>query len=196
MSYSYIKSVFPNFENSNKVYDENLYNNINTLYTDSNLGLPKPENLDKPTTSYKKPVDEVYEIPPTVILREPKKEGMANVYNDYAPITLEKPPSQDNLTYYNTPLPTILAKTKVKSIEGFEERIQIQEPKTKCEDPDCDEYIKHILECGRCKAIAIKQLGVDNDRFRNEETMEIVSYVVFGLFILLLIDTLKTRERS
>jgi hypothetical protein len=29
MSYSYIKSVFPNFEN-NKVYDESLYSNLQT----------------------------------------------------------------------------------------------------------------------------------------------------------------------
>lgn len=206
MSYSYIKSVFPNFENSNKVYDETLYNNINTLYTESNLGLPKPENLERVQPNYKKTV-EVEKTDNTKVGH--KIEAMSNVFNEYANASLYKPDNQDNLSYYNLPLKQILKQNKnpdstiekIKSIEGFEEetpKVQVSknnQESVRCTDVDCDQYIKHVLECSKCKAIAIKQLGVDNDRFRNEEMMELASYIIFGLFILLLIDSLKSDRK-
>lgn len=207
MSYSYIKSVFPNFENSNKVYDETLYNNINTLYTESSLGLPKPENLERVQPNYKKTIEVDKSVDTKTV---GKIEAMSNVFNEYANASLYKPENQDNLSYYNLPLKQILKqniKTPVsnveivKSIEGFEEetpKVQVSKNEhetVRCIDVDCDQYIKHVLECSKCKAIAIKQLGVDNDRFRNEEMMELASYIVFGLFILLLIDSLKSDRK-
>lgn len=199
MSYSYIKSVFPNFENSNKVYDEALYNNINTLYTDASLGLPKPENLERSQPNYKPPMVELEQV---VVKPESKIEGMSNVFNEYANTSLYKPENQDNLSYYNLPMKPIAkqnTKTHIESkgIEKFEEekpKVQVSET-VRCIDADCDQYIKHVLECSKCKAIAIKQLGVDNDRFRNEEMMELASYIIFGLFILLLIDSLKSDRK-
>jgi hypothetical protein len=211
MSYSYIKSVFPNFENSNKVYDETLYNNINTLYTDSTLGIPKPENLDRIKPNYNKSQQDTFELSDTKILKEqPKIEAMSNVFNEYADVSVYKPQQQDNLSYYNLALnpiqksKTIVIQPKTKGVEQFEE----EKPKTsiqtsnkiegegvRCIDGDCDQYIKHILECSKCKAIATKQLGIENDRFRNEEMMELASYIIFGLFILLLIDSIKSDKK-
>jgi len=205
MSYSYIKSVFPNFKDSNKVYDETLYNNINTLYTDTSLGLPEPENLERSNPNYtnKKLEEEV------VVNSNSKIEAMSNVFNEYANATLYKPESQNNLSYYNLPIKAI-QKENVKmqnviitnGIEKFEEeKPKVQQVSknesdaVRCVDGDCDQYIKHILECSKCKTIAIKQLGIDNDRFRNEEMMELASYIIFGLFILLLIDSLKSDKK-
>jgi hypothetical protein len=56
---------------------------------------------------------------------------------------------------------------------------------------DCDIYMKHILECSTCKDIFIKQHGLENDKIRNEEIMEMISYFIFAVFILLLVDSLK-----
>ena len=206
MSYSYIKSVFPNFKDSNKVYDETLYNNINTLYTDTSLGLPEPENLERSRPNYKHPKVELEQV---VVKPESKIEAMSNVFNEYANASLYKPESQNNLSYYNLPIKAIQKQNtkqhnvtiESQRVEQFEE----ENPKTqvsknesdtvKCIDGDCDQYIKHVLECSKCKAIAIKQLRIDNDRFRNEEMMELASYIIFGLFILLLIDSLKSDKR-
>ena len=41
----------------------------------------------------------------------------------------------------------------------------------------------------------MKQLGIETDRIRNEEIMEIISYILFGLFILILIDYLKNDKK-
>jgi hypothetical protein len=216
MSYSYIKSVFPNFENSNKVYDETLYNNITTLYTDSGLGLPKPENLDKVKVNYNQQArDDVFVTPDENILANRKVEGMTNTY-EYSEVPLKRAEHQDNLKFYELPLKSIsipnntLANVQiqqqqqqqqpqqqqvqkqiqVKNVEGFE---GVTDVKNRCLDMECDQYIKHILECSKCKSTAMKQLGIESDRFRNEEMMEVASYIIFGLFILLLIDSLKGK---
>jgi hypothetical protein len=39
----------------------------------------------------------------------------------------------------------------------------------------------------------MKQWNIDNNRIQNEEIMELVTYIVFGIFILLLIDILKNK---
>jgi hypothetical protein len=59
---------------------------------------------------------------------------------------------------------------------------------------DCDTHIKHILNCKQCKMLTIKQLSIESDKYRNEEMMELASYVIFGMFILLLIDSLKKNK--
>lgn len=202
MSYSYIKSVFPNFENSNKVYDEALYNNINTVYTDKQSSIPIPENVESKQT------DENY---PT-LLGNPKIEKMSNVNidgksslpfqyaqtNELSEISFNKHGEQNNLSYYNLPMknltpapisvPMKQEQRVIQKIEKFED------VKGNCE-PECDLYVKHILECNKCKSVAMKQLGIESDRIRNEEIMEVVSYIVFGLFILLLIDSLKSDKK-
>lgn len=204
MSYSYIKSVFPNFENSNKVYDETLYNNITTLYTDSSLGLPKPENSMNYNTNSKG--GDEFVIPDESLLPQTPKKNMemmsnTNTYKEYQEVQTKTPENQNNLNFYELPLPKLsLPNYTLQSQEPRESPQSTRQKEVKIESftetdkgcsLDCDQYMKHIMECGKCKAIAMKQLGVESDRFRNEEMMEIASYVIFGLFILLLIDSLK-----
>ena len=202
MSYSYIKSVFPNFENSNKVYDEALYNNINTVYTDRELSIPIPENVESKQT------DENY---PT-LLENPKIEKMSNINantnghsslpfqytqtNELSEIGFNKNHGeQNNLSYYNLPLKVPM------TVPGIQQNLKEQRVIEKFEDvkgnceQECDLYVKHILECNKCKSVAMKQLGIESDKIRNEEIMEVVSYIVFGLFILLLIDSLKSDKK-
>jgi len=215
MSYSYIKSVFPNFENSNKVYDEALYNNINTLYTDKQSSIPIPENVESKKT------DENY----STLLENPKIEKMSNVNtngqlpfqytqtNELSEISFNKHGEQNNLSYYNLPIPNSIPNSipnlqqnlKEQMVipnlqQNLKEQMVIQkiekfEDVKGCSEPECELYVKHILECNKCKSVAMKQLGIESDRIRNEEIMEVVSYIVFGLFILLLIDSLKSDKK-
>ena len=208
MSYSYIKSVFPNFENSNKVYDEALYNNINTVYTDKQSSIPIPENVESKQT------DENYQI----LLENPKIEKMSNVNtdaslpfqyaqtNELSEISFNKHGEQYNLSYYNLPMKntmpvpmsvpmSALIPVPMKQEQRVIQKIEkFEDVKGNCE-PECDLYVKHILECNKCKSVAMKQLGIESDKVRNEEIMEVVSYIVFGLFILLLIDSLKSDKK-
>jgi hypothetical protein len=213
MSYSYIKSVFPNFENSNKVYDETLYNSINTLYTNKESSIPIPENIESKQT------DDFVLTKPT-LLDNPKIEKMSNInvntngqstlpfqytqtpLQELSEISFNKHNEQNNLSYYNLPIkmplfPTVPIQESLKEqqvtrkIEKFED----VKGKQTCSEPECDLYVKHILECNKCKSVAMKQLGIESDKVRNEEIMEVVSYIVFGLFILLLIDSLKSDKK-
>ena len=191
MSYSYIKSVFPNFENSSKVYDKALYNELNSLDSDKIeikpvLSINIEDKLSQFTRdlalSNKKDLGE-FEIPQDKFLEHYKNT------QDYSDVDFKSTNNaNDNLKFYNLPSPKeyyIDSKrsTNEKTIEKFTDN-------TNC-DLNCDSYIKHIMECSKCKSITMKQFGVESDRIRNEEIMEVISYLIFGLFILLLLDSLK-----
>jgi hypothetical protein len=196
MSYSYIKSVFPNFENSNKVYDESLYITPSTTSTSNK---PSSSNISNTPNKNK-------------VMEEEKKYTSSNVVSDdYASFTLAKGGDQNNLQYGNIPLQFFkMPKTEglVKSIERplYQEREKFVEtfenqPKELvlkesigCDIIDCNLYMKHISECSKCKKIILKQFGIESDRIRNEEILELISYIIFGLFILLLIDYLKRNK--
>jgi hypothetical protein len=55
----------------------------------------------------------------------------------------------------------------------------------------CDNYMKHVLECEKCKETLSKHLKIDSNRIQNEEIMEIVSYITFGIFVLLVMENLR-----
>lgn len=156
MSYSYIKSVFPNFENSNKVYDETLYTNINSsLYNkvDTDISQVKPlENYNEQNKG-----NNTFVLPSNKLL-----ENLTNVSQETIP--------------KQTPTIELPVESKVEIWD------------------ECDTHVKHILDCKQCKMLAIKQLSIESDKYRNEEMMELASYVIFGIFILLLIDSLKKNE--
>lgn len=154
MSYSYIKTVFPEFKYSN-VYDTKLYENLNV----NNNPVFQPVNFD-----------------------------INKNYASLSHIESEQPKSnietfQDNQKFFNTPLPAnnIPENNNIISRERFNGENNSSGHHV--------EYTKHVLECGPCKELLMKQFGTENDRIRNEEIMELISYLIFGLFIVLLIDT-------
>lgn len=59
------------------------------------------------------------------------------------------------------------------------------------DDQDHDLYIKHVMGCNICKQRLLKQFNIETERMRNDEIMELISYVMFGVFILILLDSLK-----
>lgn len=198
MSYSYIKSVFPNFENSNKVYDESLYSGIDEkpvslknviegTFTDDVVR--RQGNVMVNLTDFSKTLSQKnndIDLPQEKLIESYRNiEGMTD--GEYAEIKpLNSSDTRNNLKYYNKPLSTLTeagltVRQKSKEKDIFENYT---------DDKVCnDTYVKHVIECNRCRAMAMKTFGIETDRIRNEEIMEIISYILFGLFILMLIDS-------
>lgn len=155
MSYSYVKTVFPDFKYSN-VYDTKLYDNLNVSQYDNRLFEPVDTDISRNYADI------------TLAQEQPKKESRIETF-------------QDNQKFYTPPLPASNIPINNNRInrEKFDD-----EPSQKHL-----EYTKHVLECPSCKEMLMKQFNLENERIRNEEIMELISYLIFGLFILLLIDT-------
>jgi hypothetical protein len=94
-------------------------------------------------------------------------------------------PSDSEMTMYAQTL--INENKKSLKVEEFS-----NEKESDCSGK-CEEYMKHILDCPQCKELLLKQLKVDNDKVVNEEIMEVVSYIAFGVFVLLVLDNMKKR---
>lgn len=161
MSYSYVKTVFPNFQFGN-VYDDKLYinaNPVNSIKTnitglDNNLVNARIE-------PYQEPYKEHYQ--------EPYQEEQ----------------SKSNLTFYNKPVLDQDIPNYPSPLESFENKTA---PKSSTSH---DEYLNHINSCPSCKEALLKQLGVETERLKNDSIMELISYVLFGIFILILLDSVK-----
>jgi hypothetical protein len=131
MSYSYIKSVFPNFEPTTST-NGNFFNS-----------LPQNDNVTN-------------------------KVVEANGQDDY----------------YKFAKSLI---NEAKSVESFDNSAAT----VKQAFNECNDHMNHMLQCSHCKDILTKQLDRQNDKIQNEEIMEIFSYIVFGIFLLLLIESLR-----
>jgi hypothetical protein len=181
MSYSYIKSVFPKFESS-KVYDERIYNSLSTISTSplsfqpnplnqelqsftENLVQPQPQAPQPPQAPQKPQAPQTPQEPQT--LQAPQKEVQQILQQE------------DNLKFYNQPL--------ILSTEEYENENKNSD-KSKC-----DEYCYHALSCPKCSSVLTKQLGIMNDKARIEEMMELGSYIIFGIFMLLLLESIKKK---
>ena len=175
MSYSYLKNVFPKFEDSTKVYNSSLYTQIDNCES----SIPVPESI---VNENQYPI-KIQEQQNDIVLPQTKLLESFNAETELAPINiLNNKKSSDNLKFYNSPYVPIYNKNLVEKFEDTNSKL------------DCDLYIKHINDCNKCKSIVLKQFGIETDRIKNEEIMEIISYIIFGLFILLLIDSLKTSK--
>lgn len=97
-------------------------------------------------------------------------------------------------------IPSTINLEKFNEIETFvspgpapnQNVIKTQIP-TNCEVHNCEDYIKHVLSCSKCQGIMRKQLNTDNERLRNEELMELFSYILLGIFVLLFIDNIRYK---
>lgn len=209
MSYSYITSVFPKFEYSN-VYDANLYNNISGLnkkpesdikFSGLNEARQYQEINKKYTENFAKPAQLSHlEMYKNIENNQEVKEGSEFL-------------SQNNQTYYNKPSPinlsnndnnninkqaTLINKTELQNKFSsnfipttYKELDLHKESFSQSEQSSHETYTKHILECNQCKEILLKQFNIETDRIRNQEILELITFLIFGLFILLLLDGLK-----
>jgi hypothetical protein len=181
MSYSYVKTVFPNFKYSN-VYDTKLYENLNVSQR-NDTKLFEPADFDMNKTYSEIPKEQPTEQPkeqPTEQYKEQSKEQYKEQYNKIETF-------QNNQQFFNEPLPinNIPVNNNVINMERFDSEYN--------NTGHHIQYTKHVLECSPCKDLLMKQFGIENERIRNEEIMELISYLIFGLFILLLIDTYSKK---
>lgn len=120
-------------------------------------------------------------------------EGMENTaeYNE-GKIEDKQETNKDNLHYYPYKIDNINIKprqeARIENVERFE-RIEGFE-KTE----GCDVYSKHMTSCAHCKDTFTKQFRLDNDRLQNQEYIELISYIAFGIFILILFDNLQNGK--
>jgi len=177
MSYSYIKTVFPDYVSS-EVYDEKIYTNLN--------GVKQVQ-----------PVQVVQPIQPVQAVPSPFESEFSPSGYD-AERFANQELGKDNLRYFNTPIANNnlphysnidyqqdnTGNNKISGVEKFGNPIVTASH---------EDYIKHLSSCSACREIVLKQFNIESDRLRNEEIIELISYVMFGVFILILLDTLKKK---
>jgi hypothetical protein len=182
MSYSYIKNVFPQFETA-KVFDDRVYNSLDSAIKPTNTSATA-----RPPLAF----DEHEFSRFAKGLLDDERSNFVLPQSKLETFSQSPPTGKDNLRYYNLEAPKEYNKAYTESPmlrEGFQGTGQI--PKSDRCDVDCDSHTKHVLSCTRCRNMIIKQLSLENDRIRNEEFMEVFSYMIFGVFMLLLIDNLR-----
>lgn len=158
MSYSYVKTVFPDFEYSS-VYDDKLYNNVNET------PLTKIEIAPYDNNSSNQTLMEIDTLSKIEHFQQADHEYKPKSINFNIPVINNKIPKYNNID--------------VNSVETFSE------------DQNHESYMNHVTNCSLCKEKLLKQWGIENEKLRNEEILELISYVMLGLFILILLDTLK-----
>jgi len=175
MSYSYVKTVFPNFNYSN-VYDTKLYDDLNKN------NAPKQLNIEPHDT-----LRDIYYID-----TQKQKENIV-----LPETTIET--FQNNQKFYNIPLPTENVPLPTKNISLLKENVTLptkninhiehfEKDLQNSSQSSHNDYTAHVLDCSSCKELLLKQFNIESDRIRNEEIMELISFIIFGIFILLLLD--------
>jgi hypothetical protein len=55
--------------------------------------------------------------------------------------------------------------------------------------------ISHVLSCEACKTILMKNLNFEVELSKNRELMELLSFVLYGLFLILLLNMILKKNR-
>jgi hypothetical protein len=241
MNYSYIKTVFPTFENT-IAYDKNTFNklkqpvssehNTHTLNvtginngTGVPIGVPLKNESEKFYATQEKLLESPIEYSTTSGTNKEHFGDVKSNTNDVAEYTKHTVPSKqiDNLHYYNLPinkeylhpnyssqkLNTTPSPTKYSSnsyIETFSDNAsdksenpvvlqpqvlpsQVLPSPPQLADGNCTQRYNHVMECNHCKEMLYKTLNLNtNKNSYTEEIFELISYCVFAIFILFLLD--------
>lgn len=163
-----LKNVFPKFESSTINIDK-LYNNLSTSTFENEKKITQKVSAfdTNEFSKFQKDLDSL---------------------NDYQ-ITQTKLPIE-NFTQENpTQLPTqLLTQNQITPIPQPQ---QLPQQNHNQHQMICNNNLSHVMNCSKCRTIIIKQLNIHNDRLRNEELLELFSYIVFSIFILMLVDFIK-----
>jgi hypothetical protein len=168
MSYSYIKNVFPEFQVST------AYDDLNNVYNKPKPILTVPQG-DSKFQAFEDKNDTLKEF-------DTQATNQRIVTRNTQDIKASSNDSKDNLRFYN--------------LEQFQVKEPEPEPQVHESPSACDSHIKHVLECSLCSNILKKQYNIANDKLQMEEIMEVVSYVAFGIFIIIFIDTIQRKDNS
>lgn len=195
MSYSYIKSVFPDFKPSQI---ENIYN----VYSNSKPPITnKPESAKAPVLAYNE--EELTQFVKDLIQKSSSVpvsgggSGGSSSSNESKII----PKDRDNLHYYNPKVPmeyiskfAVSNQPKLQSnlIQEQNNNVSLEKfSETEINTTNCNGCMNHILDCEQCKKIIMKQLNLDASRRQYEEIIEVITYILFGIFVLIVLENLK-----
>lgn len=175
MSYSYLQSVFPNYRPSQKL-TELIYNDII-----NNNAVREPVKFEAANdTREHAPIAQVNSKPLVVDTKEVKEEKKEDLKNDNVNEKTFLETFKDNLRFYNEPI-------NPKFIEHLENTVDNHQ---NCNEGSCVDNINHILKCEACSAILRQKLDIKSDF---NEYIEIAMYILFGLFIIAILDRLDKR---
>lgn len=157
MSYSYIKSVFPNYSTDG---DPSV-----PLYSASTLTLGSAQKETQSNLQVS-PYENAGQFVENFTVSDPK----------------------DNLHFRVPPVPAI-------SIEQFSkddpnQQKQSSQQKEHVDTTGCEDYLKHVLKCKKCSNALRKQLGGGHS-VEYEEIVEVLAFILFGVFLLMLIERYK-----
>ena len=207
MSYSYIKTVFPTFENTIS-FNTNTFNDLNSQVKVEQ----KPLNVSglepsSDSTSVLKKGEEKFFLTQQTLLDEFTNTNKQKVVKTQLH---QQQPIQDNLHYYNTPLHITEAMTNEQPQQQIPQPQQ-QIPVTNTVQADvkiiptgiskvpvalrdnsvCSQSYNHVMECAQCKEMLYRNFNFENKKNDyKEEIFELISYCIFAIFILFLLEKL------
>lgn len=182
MNYSYISSVFPDFK-KNQVYNDKVYNAVQAStapVSPSTSNVPSAFSMNNSLAAF---TDSLLAVSDKGKEQPPPEVPQSSLLEKYANADVKVAKEKDNLKFYNMPLPL----PRSDNLEMFQAGESVRS------ESDCGSHVQHVLQCSKCRAMVSKQLSIENDKERNEEIMELLSYIMFGIFLLLLIDGLKKK---
>jgi hypothetical protein len=209
MSYSYIKTVFPKFENTTIINSQKIFNGPTTTTPLKVIGIntetPDNSEINKPQGE-----DKFYltqsELPIENFSSQDNMMNKDNLHYYNIPVdknmmNIENFTPQDNLHYYNIPVDK-----NMMNIENFtpENKATTVTPPPQPEHivvpavnqkSNCDSIKDHIKDCAICKEVLYKNFNMENKKNDfNQEIFELISYCIFAVFILFLLDKISTRR--
>lgn len=239
MNYSYIKTVFPTFENT-IAYDKNTFNKLkqpvssehnthtlNVTGINNGTGVPLKNESEKFYATQEKLLESPIEYSTNGITSKEHFGDVKNniMNNDVAEYTKHTVPSKqiDNLHYYNlpinkeylypnyssqklnpTPSPTKYSNSYIETFSDnasdksenpvvlqpqYQQPSQVLPSPPQLADGNCTQRYNHVMECNHCKEMLYKTLNLNNNKNSyTEEIFELISYCVFAIFILFLLD--------
>ena len=179
MSYSYLTNVFPNYTPSVD-YEDYVFRSLNAIdkaEAQAKVTEPPPTHVTTPRvipnySDSNKPVQNVVPV---------NGDPMNYQLNEFTKSLIGAHPiTEEQGTYVHQPQKTIDPVVKTPVVESFGNMQQ---------GPGCEKMCQHILQCQRCKAVVVKQWNLESDRIFHEEIMEVLTYVIFAVFLLLLLES-------
>jgi len=215
MSYSYIKTVFPKFENTTVIDSTKIFNSPTTTVTPLKvIGMNTETSTNSEINGSHKDIfyltqedlptsqkDNLhyYNIPDdkNMIIEnftsQPIKDNLHyyNIPVDKNMMNIENftsQPARDNLHYYNIPVDK-----NMMNIENFTPPVT-ETPHVVESKSNCDKMNDHIKDCAVCKEMLYKNFNMENKPDFNQEIFELISYCIFAVFVLFLLDKISHRK--
>lgn len=172
-----MKTVFPDFKYSN-VYDTKLYDNLNISQRSNTFEPTESQNYYEFKSNNNQSTKSLQNVQNLKNQQDVQDvQDVQNVQNKTLQNFVNLETFQDNQKMYHPPIPMNNIPVKNNIIKEM------------FDNNDHSQYTTHVLDCSICKELLMKQFGLENQRILNTEIMELISYIIFGLFVILLIDT-------